>query len=215
MTGIDVDVEGLAGTFRLQAKFRSDVAVTGLVGPSGAGKSTLLRMICGLAKPECGHIAVGTNVFFDQKNAINLPPDQRHIGMVFQDVRLFPHLRVAGNLGYGAKSRAHVTSADEIARIAELLDIGGLLRRFPSRLSGGERQRVAIGRALLSRPKLLILDEPLTSVDAARRDSIMPFILEYCTGTNIPVILVSHQVEDIARHCGKSVEIREGRTISV
>jgi molybdate transport system ATP-binding protein len=215
MTGIDVDVAGRAGTFRLQARFRSDTPVTGIAGQSGAGKTTLLRMICGLVLPESGHVRVGNAEFFNHAKAINLPPDRRDIGMVFQDVRLFPHLRVSGNLGYGAKARGHVVETDEVHRVAELLEIENLLRRFPSKLSGGERQRVAIGRALLSRPKLLILDEPLTSVDGTRRDKIMPFILDYCAGLHIPVILVSHQAQDIARYCGGTVELKDGQTTSI
>ncbi len=211
MSALDVDISGRAGSFAVEARFAVASGVTGLVGPSGAGKTTLLKMIAGLIKPERGTIMLGERPFFDSTKGVNLPPENRGIGMVFQDARLFPHMSVSGNLLYGAKARRLHLDGNAVDEIAHLLGIEGLLHRYPAKLSGGERQRVAIGRALLSKPQFLILDEPLTSVDRERRDAILPFILEYCHAKDMSLMLVSHEHEDIARSCQSVVEMKDGK----
>lgn len=212
MGALEVDVKGHAGAFVLDVQFQVVTGVTGIFGPSGAGKTTLLKMIAGLITPERGTIRLGERVFFDSSKGVNLPPERRDIGMVFQDARLFPHLSVSGNLLYGAKARHLPSDQTGLNEITLLLGIESLFNRYPAKLSGGERQRVAIGRALLSKPKLLILDEPLTSVDKERRGAILPFIIEYCRSKQIPLLLVSHEHDDIVSNCASVVEIKEGKT---
>jgi molybdate transport system ATP-binding protein len=212
MGALEVDVSGHAGSFAIEARFAAASGVTGLVGPSGAGKTTVLKMIAGLIAPDSGTIRLGSQVFFAKNTGVNLPPEQRGVGMVFQDARLFPHLSVTGNLLYGARARKLPLDQTAVEEITQLLGIEGLLHRYPAKLSGGERQRVAIGRALLSQPELLILDEPLTSVDRERRGVILPFILQHCRAKRISIILVSHEHPDILRHCDSVVEIKDGKT---
>ena len=168
MTVLAVDVEKRLGAFTLAGRFKATGGVTALFGPSGAGKTTLVNMIAGLLTPDRGSIAIDDDVLFDAASGINVPPHRRRIGYVFQEGRLFPHLSVRQNLDYGRRMSRHPRDSAAFARIAQLLDIGPLLDRRPRTLSGGERQRVAIGRALLIRPRLLLLDEPLASLDAAR-----------------------------------------------
>lgn len=212
MSALDVNVTGHAGTFQIEARFDVVSGTTGIIGPSGSGKTTLLKMIAGLIAPDKGHIRFGNTAFFNSANSASMPPEKRGIGMVFQDARLFPHLSVNGNLLYGAKARRFRVEQAALDEIAELLGIEPLLHRYPAKLSGGERQRVAIGRALLSKPQLLILDEPLTSVDKARRGVILPFIREYCRKKSIALILVSHEQDDILRNCQSVVELKDGKT---
>ncbi len=212
MSSLEVDVCGNAGAFEIKARFCVAAGVTGIIGPSGAGKTTLLKMIAGLIAPDSGIIRLGDLAFFDSGKGVNLPPEGRGIGVVFQDARLFPHLSVSGNLLYGAKARRLTPEQAAVDEITGLLGIQPLLQRYPAKLSGGERQRVAIGRAILSNPRLLILDEPLTSVDKERRGTILPFLLEYCREKSIPLILVSHEHDDIMRNCQSVVEIKDGKT---
>lgn len=214
MNGTDIEVSGHAGTFPITARFQSRAAVTGIAGPSGSGKTSLLKMIAGLIKPDAGHIRIGGQPLFDKDMNINLKPEERRIGMVFQDARLFPHMRVLANLTYGTKARGLPVNAKELDQITRLLGIEHLLKRYPGRLSGGERQRVSIGRVLMASPRIMILDEPLTSVDRERRDVVLPFVIDYCTAENIPVLLVSHDEADIARYCQKTIYMKEGWTIS-
>ena len=162
-----VDVEKRLGDFTLAAKFEAAAGATALFGPSGSGKTTIVNLIAGLIAPDRGRIALDDTVLFDSAARIDVPPHRRRIGYVFQEGRLFPHLTVRRNLDYGRWMSGLARDDAEMRRIVELLDIGHLLDRRPGKLSGGERQRVAIGRALLMRPRLLLLDEPLASLDAA------------------------------------------------
>ena len=166
---LSVDVEKKLGEFRIAAKFETAGGATALFGPSGAGKSSIVSMIGGLLTPERGRIALGDSVLFDSAARVNVPAHRRRIGTVFQEGRLFPHMTVARNLDYGRWMSGLPADEGERERIVSLLDIGALLQRRPGRLSGGERQRVAIGRALLMKPRLLLLDEPLASLDRARK----------------------------------------------
>ncbi len=194
--------------FELQAKFSMGTGITALFGPSGSGKSTILNAIAGLEMPTKGRIAAGSRVFFDSAGRRNLPAHRRRIGYVFQDALLFPHLSVAGNLRYGSTSR---TSIDPIV---DLLGLGPLLHRLPARLSGGERQRVAIGRALLSDPVLLLMDEPLASLDIGRKQEILPFIETLRDRFGLPILYVSHAVDEVVRLADDVLIIEQGRIVA-
>lgn len=184
----DIDVTGRSG--RVSARFVVPDGLTVLFAPSGAGKTSVLDMIAGLVTPERGHIRVGERTLFDAATATNLPPEQRRVGYVFQDSRLFPHKRVRANLLYGARGRP------QLAAVAGFLDIVHLLDRWPRTLSGGEAKRVAIGRALLSEPDFLLLDEPLASLDAARRGDAMRAIAALRREASMPILLVTHDRQE-------------------
>jgi len=209
-----VDVEKRLGDFELAAKFEAAGGVTALFGPSGAGKSTLVNLIAGLLAPDRGRIALDDHVLFDSATGINLPPHRRRIGYVFQEGRLFPHLTVAQNLDYGRWMQKLPANTAETERVVALLDIGHLLRRRPGRLSGGERQRVAMGRALLMKPLLLLLDEPLASLDRARKLEILPYLARLRDEAKIPMIYVSHQAGEIVRIASQVIRIEDGRVIA-
>jgi molybdate transport system ATP-binding protein len=205
-----VDVEKRLGDFQLSAKFESASAATALFGPSGAGKTTIVNMIAGLCAPDRGRILYRGKLLFHADGRVNVPPYRRRFGYVFQDGRLFPHLSVARNLDYGRRMHGLGRDQVELQRIVSMLDIGHLLDRRPGQLSGGERQRVAIGRALRMRPQLLLLDEPLASLDAARKTEIMPY-LERLRDEGVPMIYVSHQAADVRRIATAVVRIDAGR----
>jgi molybdate transport system ATP-binding protein len=195
----DVDVSRQIGDVRISARFEAGDGITALFGPSGAGKTTILNMVAGLLRPDAGRIAVNGQTLFDSAQGIDLPPERRRLGYVFQDGRLFPHRRVRGNLLYGyhlAPPDARWMSLDDAAGF---LGIGHLLDRWPRSLSGGEAQRVAIGRALLSGPRFLLMDEPLSSLDAARRDGIMTVIERIRSDLGLPILYVSHDPAEIER----------------
>jgi molybdate transport system ATP-binding protein len=173
------------------------VGVTVLFGPSGAGKSTVINAAAGLLRPDHCRIAVAGDVLVDTKAGIWLPPEKRRIGLVFQDSRLFPHMSVETNLRYGLRRVAAGPIAFD--DVVDLLGIRPLLRRRPHTLSGGERQRVAIGRALLAQPRLLLMDEPLASLDTARKAEIMPFLTRLKSALDLPVIYVTHSLDELAR----------------
>jgi molybdate transport system ATP-binding protein len=185
----------------------SDAALTALVGASGAGKSTVLNCIAGLVRPDSGRIAVAGEVLFDSERSIDLPPEKRRAGYVFQDARLFPHMTVAANLTYGEKLARPEHRWIGQDRVVELLGIGDLLARWPATLSGGEVRRVAIGRALLSGPSFLLLDEPMASLDAARADGIRVLIEQIRDELALPVLLVSHDAAEVARLAGRIVTL--------
>ena len=209
-TSIVVDIALRQGEFALAAKLNLPGAgVTVLFGPSGAGKTTLINCIAGLARPHQGRIAIGPRILFDAAAGIDLAPEQRHIGYVFQDGRLFPHMTVAGNLRYGIKDRATRPDSSFDA-VVELLGIAPLLARRPLTLSGGEKQRVAIGRALLAAPQLLLMDEPLASLDAARRGEILPYLERLRDRFALPIIYVTHDRQEAARLADHVVLIRAG-----
>ncbi len=191
----NVDVVHRFAAKTITAKFGAPSGLTALVGPSGCGKTTTLNMIAGLVRPESGHIKINDTPLFDHAQSIDISVEHRKIGYVFQDQRLFPHMRVVGNLTYGApRSRA---SAPSLADVAKFLDIEPLLNRWPGSLSGGEAQRVAIGRALLSDPEVLLLDEPFAGLDETRRGEIATVICRLRDERHMPILLVSHNRAEI------------------
>jgi molybdate transport system ATP-binding protein len=210
---LSVDVEKRLGEFTVSVRFATANGVTALFGPSGAGKTTLVNMIAGLVTPDRGRIAIADTVLFDSKARINLPAHQRRIGYVFQEGRLFPHLSVASNLDYGRRMSGLPADPSETRRIVELLDIAPLIDRRPGKLSGGERQRVAVGRALLMRPRLLLLDEPLAALDAARKREILPYLERL--RDEVPMVYVSHHAGELRRIATSVVRIDAGRVAAV
>ena len=193
----------------LAVDFTAPQGVTALFGPSGCGKSTTTNAIAGLMRPDRGRIALDGRVLFD--GATDLPPQARRVGCVFQDARLFPHLTVEGNLRYPSRWRRG--AARNFPRIVEMLALGPLLRRRPATLSGGERQRTAIGRALLSDPALLVMDEPLAALDEARKAEIMPWLERLRDEIRLPILYISHSVPEVLRLATTLVLMREGRVI--
>ncbi|HSY06283.1 MAG TPA: molybdenum ABC transporter ATP-binding protein [Steroidobacteraceae bacterium] len=197
--------------FALQVEFAAPIpGVIALFGRSGSGKTTLVNMISGLLAPDTGEVRLDDEVLTDTRRGIAVPPEQRRIGYVFQDARLFPHLTVAGNLRYGAqRARGAVTIGFD--EVVALLGLEALLARRPRRLSGGERQRVSLGRALLSQPRLLLLDEPLASLDVARREEVLPYLESLRDRLAIPMVYVSHQFEEVLRLATHLVLLDGGR----
>lgn len=201
---LELSITRRAGDFTLDLGLEASAGVTAVFGPSGAGKTTLARCIAGLAQPDAGHIRLDGRTLFGA--GANLPPHRRDIGYVFQDARLFPHLSVAQNLTYGAPQGADARA------VAEMLGIAPLLTRRPGGLSGGEAARVAIGRALLRRPKLLILDEPLAALDARRREAVLPW-LEGLRAAGMPILYISHAIEEVARLADTLVLLKDGKAV--
>ena len=206
-----VDVRHRLGNFTLEAAFASAGGITAVFGASGCGKTTLVNVIAGLIRPDFAKISVGDTVLVDTEQGIDLPPHRRRIGYVFQEARLFPHLTVAGNLAYGEWFTPAGERYARQAQILDLLGIGHLLQRRPRDLSGGEKQRVAIGRALLASPKLLLMDEPLASLDAARKAEIMPYLERLRDEVNIPIVYVSHSVAEVMRLASDVAVLSQGR----
>ncbi len=194
--GIDIRLE--RGRFARSVRIESSARVVALAGPSGAGKTSVLNAIAGLLRPRAGRIVVDDRVLFDDARRIDLPAHRRRIGYVFQDARLFPHLDVRRNLGYGRHARREA-QAFAFDQVVELLGIAPLLARRPANLSGGEAQRVAIGRALLSQPALLLLDEPLSALDQARREELIPYLQRVRDDLAMPMLYVSHTLDDVRR----------------
>jgi molybdate transport system ATP-binding protein len=206
---IEVDLHHRQGAFTLDATFGSTADVTALSGPSGAGKTTILNAIAGLIRPDKGRVAVSGRVLTDTALGIFVPRHKRRIGYVFQDSRLFPHLSVARNLRYG---RWLAGGTAPLEPVIDLLGLGALLKRHPRNLSGGETQRVAIGRALLADPALLLLDEPLSSIDEERRAEILPFLKALHAEAGVPILYVSHSQDEIARLAGEVIRVEAGKT---
>ncbi len=208
---IDVDVSLVQGEFALEAAFSTDARILGVFGPSGSGKSTLLNAVAGVLKPRRGHIRVGGRTFFDLATGVDLSPPRRRVGYVFQDALLFPHLSVRANLLYGYRLRAEDERPIEPGQVIEVLGIAGLLERKPATLSGGERQRVGLGRALLAQPSVLLFDEPLASLDDARKDEVLHYIERLRDTFAIPGIYVSHARGEIARLADAVLTLGRGR----
>ena len=208
---IEIQVRCRLGAFVIEADIRASGRILAISGPSGAGKTTLLNMIAGLVRPDEGRIAVDEVGFLDTAIGLDMPTRLRRIGYVFQEPRLFPHLSVAGNLKYGARFAPGGARLVGFDQVVALLGVGHLLARRPSRLSGGEKQRVAIGRALLSSPRALLLDEPLTAIDDARRGDILELIEQLRDAFAIPIIFISHQAGEVERLASDIAVLDRGR----
>lgn len=209
---LDVCVKKKVGVLYVDLTFHAPSrGVTALSGPSGAGKSTVIRMISGLLRPDCGTISLQNRPLFDSENQIDVPVEKRRIGYVFQEALLFPHLTVQSNLTYGMKRTPKHLRTIDLDQVVALLGLPHLLKRGPATLSGGEKQRVAIGRALLMSPMLLVMDEPLASLDQGRKDDVLPFIKEVASTLDIPIVYVSHSSQEIATLTERIVFIEAGR----
>ena len=208
---LSVDVRHRLGAFELDAAFESSGRLTALFGASGSGKTSLVNIIAGLIRPAAGHIATDGRVLVDTAKRIFVPKHRRRIGYVFQDARLFPHMSVGQNLAYGGWFAPRGERRADKSAVVELLGIGELLDRRPNLLSGGEKQRVAIGRALLASPRLILMDEPLASLDEARKAEILPYIERLRDETGVPIVYVSHSVVEVARLATDVVVLKEGK----
>ena len=212
---LTVDIERRLGLFRLAVAFEAGGGVTALFGRSGAGKTSVVNAIAGVLRPDRGRILVDDQAVFDDARGIDVPTSRRRIGYVFQEGRLFPHLSVHQNLRYGRLFSAEARRPDHFEHVVDLLGLRELLDRRPGNLSGGEKQRVAIGRALLSNPRLLLLDEPLASLDAHRRSEILQYIELMRDEVRIPIIYVSHSVEEVVRVADVVVLMSGGEVVKV
>ena len=209
---LSVNITQAFGSFRLETQFEvEEGSITAIFGKSGAGKTSTINAIAGLTRPDVGVIQIGNTTLFDQNLRINLPIYKRQIGYVFQDDRLFPHMTVRNNLIYGTPKNRDVANSLNLTDITGLLELAPLLERRPRTLSGGEKQRVAIGRALLSNPKLLLMDEPLASIDVQHRFEILPFIQRVREKTGITIIYVTHALEEVIFIADQIILLSEGQ----
>jgi molybdate transport system ATP-binding protein len=212
---ISVDVALALGSFHLDVAFENDEGITALFGRSGAGKSTTINLIAGLVRPDRGRIALDETILVDTERDIFVPPYQRHLGLVFQDAQLFPHLTVRQNLLFGRWFASRNNESVSFGSVVETLGISHLLKRKPGGLSGGEKQRVALGRALLASPRLLLMDEPLASLDMERKLEILPLIEKLRDDFHIPIVYVSHSVDEVARLASRVVVMEQGRVVTI
>lgn len=221
------------GGFTLEVADAASVEVLGVFGPSGSGKTSLLEVIAGLRTPDTGHVRVADRLLFSTGQRVNVPPHQRQVGYVPQDVALFPHLDVRGNLLYGAPSRVPLPdsrlptsgfakaspdtpdSRHDLEHICTTLEIAHLVDRRVADLSGGERQRVALGRALMSAPRILLLDEPLTAVDRSRKDRILPYLLRIRRELHVPMVYVTHDWREMHEIADRVLILDQGRVREV
>ncbi len=210
---LDVSVIKTFGDFSIDASFSVGPGLTALFGPSGAGKTAIAKMLGGLETPDEGRIHVGDRILFDRQKAINIPVQSRNIGFVFQEHRLFPHYSVRGNLTYGQNARRNGAGSVSFKDVVDLLGIGDLLARRPGSLSIGEQQRVAIGRALLSNPDFLVMDEPLSSLDSARKKDIIPLISRMKSEFGLTILYISHSLGEITRLADSLVLLDKGRVM--
>lgn len=212
---LDIAVRRAQGAFTVDAAFASPaVGVTALFGRSGSGKTSIINMIAGLARPDAGRIAVNGDTLFDSAAGIDVAMERRRIGYVFQDGRLFPHMTVAANLTYGMRLVPAAQRVIGLDAVVGLLGIEHLLDRRPAKLSGGEKQRVAIGRALLTSPRLLLMDEPLAALDETRKGEVLPFIATLPRQFAIPIVYVSHSLDEILRLADTLVLMDAGRAVA-
>ncbi|MGE4373610.1 MAG: molybdenum ABC transporter ATP-binding protein [Xanthobacter sp.] len=211
---IEIDIALKRGTgFSLSAQINvPGSGITALFGRSGSGKTTIIQTVAGTVQPDSGRIQVGDEVFLDVARGINLPIEKRRVGYVFQDSRLFPHMSVNSNLRYGLR-RARGPAFISFDTVVELLGIGHLLKRRPHTLSGGEKQRVAIGRALLSQPRILLMDEPLASLDEMRKREILPYLERLRDDLNLPILYVSHSIEEVVRLSDTVAMVHDGAIV--
>lgn len=212
---LEVDAAHRLGNFTLAAKFTAESGLTALFGRSGSGKTSLINVIAGLLQPERGRVAVEGQVLLDTATGVSVPPHRRRIGYVFQEARLFPHLTVRQNLLYGRWFTPQAARREKFDHVVDLLGLAHLVERRPAGLSGGEKQRVALGRALLTSPRLLLMDEPLASLDSARKDEILPYIERLRDEVRIPIIYVSHAVPEVARLATTVVLLSDGKVEAV
>jgi len=212
---LSVAIDHRLGNFHLAAEFTAESGLTALFGRSGAGKTSVINAIAGLIRPDRGRVAIDGDVLTDTAQHRFVPPHRRRIGYVFQEGRLFPHMTVRKNLLYGARFATGPKNPGELDQIVELLGIGDLLARRPENLSGGEKQRVAIGRALLARPRVLVMDEPLASLDEGRKGEILPYIERLRDEMRIPIVYVSHSIPEVARLATTLVVLSEGRVAAI
>lgn len=210
---LDLHIRHAFSGFTLDVAVKTGPGVTAVFGPSGSGKSTVVNAIAGLLRPDEGRIALGDQVLFDAALRHHVPPAKRRIGYVFQDGRLFPHLTVAGNIRFGAKFSPGGLDPVETDRVVALLGLEDLLARRPGTLSGGEKQRVALARAWLSRPRLLLMDEPLAALDEPRKDEIFPYLERLRDVAQVPIIYVSHNLAEVARLADDLVVLQRGRVV--
>ncbi|HRO50680.1 MAG TPA: molybdenum ABC transporter ATP-binding protein [Hyphomicrobium sp.] len=211
---IEVSCRLVRPRFVLDASFTAPNGCVALFGPSGSGKSTIVRLLAGLERPDRGRIVVDGRTLVDTEARIDVPVHKRRVGLVFQDGQLLPHLSVRQNLDYGRSFAPRDARGVPFDAVVDLLGIGHLLKARPATLSGGERQRVSIGRALLAAPRLLVMDEPLASLDAARKLEILPFIERLRDEWDLPIVYVSHAVEEVARLANTVVRLSEGRVVA-
>lgn len=214
MSGFSVDIVHEFPGFALDARFDTGPGITALFGRSGSGKSTVVQAVAGLLRARAGRVVIGGCPVFDSASGLNLPAHRRRIGTVFQDARLFPHLTVAQNLDYGRWFARHHAGGVSRAHVTHLLGIGHLMDRRPGHLSGGERQRVALGRAILSNPRALIMDEPLAALDAARKAEILPLLERLRDEMTMPILYISHSLSEVARLADTIVVIDGGKVIT-
>ncbi|KPQ06325.1 MAG: ABC-type molybdenum uptake system ATPase component ModC [Rhodobacteraceae bacterium HLUCCA12] len=212
---LTVSVQHQLGDFTLDARFEAPAGVTVLIGPSGAGKTTLVNTVAGLLHPRQGRIVVDDWVLLDTQAGRVLPPHKRRLGYVFQGARLFPHMSVRQNLLYGRWFAPRTARGESLDRVVDLLGIAHLLARRPGALSGGERQRVAIGRALLASPRLILADEPLTALDEARKAEILPYFERLRDEVSVPILYVSHSLSEVARLATTVVAMKDGQVAAV
>ena len=208
---LKVDIRHQLGAFSVEAAFAADKGVTALFGRSGSGKTSLINIIAGLMRPDGGQLSFNGDVLFDGANRTFVPAHRRRFGYVFQEARLFPHLSVRRNLGYGRWFSRSSPGGADFSRVVDLLGVGALLDRAPANLSGGEKQRIAIGRALLSNPRLLLMDEPMAALDEERKAEILPYLERLRDEADIPIIYVSHSVAEVARLATKVIILENGR----
>ena len=212
MSTLSAEFDVRFSSFQLQVDFQIPLqGVTAIFGPSGCGKTTLLRCLAGLERSPKGRLIFGESIWQDEAHGVFLPISQRSIGYVFQEPRLFPHLSVRSNLEYGLKRTPREHQKLSFQKIVTILDLERLLNRRPHGLSGGEQQRVAMGRALLTSPELLLMDEPLSSLDVKRKREILPFIQRLDTELHIPIIYVSHSLQEVLQLATTLVMLKDGR----
>lgn len=202
-----------ASGLEFNGAFETDAPVTAILGPSGAGKTTILLMIAGMLRPLAGTIRFAGETLLDTHAGVCIPPERRQIGMVFQDQQLFPHLSVEDNLRFGQRRQRSDSNVIEYHRVVEVLELEALARRFPRNLSGGERQRVAIGRALLCNPKLLLLDEPLSAIDSELKDRILTYLERVQSEWHLPTLYVSHVAAEARRLSQLVIFIDAGKVL--
>jgi molybdate transport system ATP-binding protein len=212
---LSFDLEFGRADFALYARAEFGAGATGIFGPSGCGKSTLLALVAGLLRPQRGFLRLDRTTLVDVERRVFVPPWRRHIALVFQDGQLFPHMTVRANLRYGHDRRAAQDRRLQLPQVVELLELGLLLDRRPAQLSGGERQRVALGRALLCSPRLMLLDEPLASLDDRLKQQILPFLRRVKDESGIPMLYVSHAAAEVEFIADRVLRMERGRIVGI